>query len=144
MEGQVELIVGLIGGLIGFCVILIVCLVPIIGVWKTYTKAGQSGWASIIPIYNNYVIAKIVYGEKLGYIGIVGILIAYIPVIGTLASMIFWVYTWYYLFKAYNCTGGTAILYTIFPLIGFICIGFGKSSYIGVQDNMITQKLTKE
>src|SRR5438045_5035425 len=28
--------------------------------WKIFTKAGQPGWASIIPIYNLYVWCKIV------------------------------------------------------------------------------------
>jgi hypothetical protein len=28
--------------------------------WKIYTKAGQPGWACIIPIYNVYVMLKIV------------------------------------------------------------------------------------
>jgi hypothetical protein len=28
--------------------------------WKIYTKAGQEGWAAIIPIYNVYILLKIV------------------------------------------------------------------------------------
>jgi len=28
--------------------------------WKIFTKAGQPGWASIIPIYNWYILCKIV------------------------------------------------------------------------------------
>ena len=28
--------------------------------WKVFTKAGQPGWASIIPIYNLYIWCKIV------------------------------------------------------------------------------------
>jgi Family of unknown function (DUF5684) len=28
--------------------------------WKIYTKAGQPGWAAIIPIYNLYIWCKIV------------------------------------------------------------------------------------
>jgi hypothetical protein len=28
--------------------------------WKIFTKAGQPGWAAIIPIYNWYVLCKIV------------------------------------------------------------------------------------
>ncbi len=147
MEGQVEVITGLlgvIGVLIWFCVMLIIYVVPIIGLWKTYSKAGQSGWASIIPIYYAYVLGKIVYGEKLGYVGIIGIIINFIPVIGTIASLVFWMYTFYYLFKSFNCENGTSILFAFFAPIGWIYVGCGKSSYIGVQDNKITQMLTKE
>jgi hypothetical protein len=28
--------------------------------WKVFTKAGQPGWASLIPIYNIYIWCKIV------------------------------------------------------------------------------------
>ena len=31
----------------------------IASVWKLFTKAGQPGWAAIIPIYNVYMICKI-------------------------------------------------------------------------------------
>ena len=30
----------------------------IAAIWKVFTKAGEPGWASIIPIYNNYVHAQ--------------------------------------------------------------------------------------
>lgn len=29
------------------------------GFWKTFEKAGEPGWAAIIPIYNLYVLVKI-------------------------------------------------------------------------------------
>ena len=29
------------------------------GFWKTFEKAGEPGWAGIIPIYNLYVLVKI-------------------------------------------------------------------------------------
>ncbi|NOK12473.1 signal peptidase I [Corallococcus exercitus] len=30
------------------------------GMWKTFAKAGEPGWAAIVPIYNIYVWTKIV------------------------------------------------------------------------------------
>ncbi len=41
-------------------VALLIGLVLIVALWKVFTKAGQPGWASIIPIYNVYVWCKIV------------------------------------------------------------------------------------
>jgi len=29
------------------------------GIWKVFVKAGQPGWAAIIPIYNIYILLKI-------------------------------------------------------------------------------------
>ncbi len=43
-------------GALGILIYLAVIVVIIAGMWKTYAKAGQPGWASIIPIYNMYVL----------------------------------------------------------------------------------------
>ncbi|PYI95331.1 MAG: signal peptidase I [Verrucomicrobia bacterium] len=43
-------------GIIG----LLIALLVIVATWKVFTKAGQPGWASIIPIYNLYIWCKIV------------------------------------------------------------------------------------
>src|ERR1039458_3615966 len=46
-------------GLIFFLVGMAVAVVFIIGMWKVFTKAGQPGWAILIPIYNIYILLKI-------------------------------------------------------------------------------------
>lgn len=38
---------------------LAVTIVIFAGFWKTFEKAGEPGWAAIIPIYNFYILAKI-------------------------------------------------------------------------------------
>ena len=44
-------------------VFIVVCLaiavLMIAALWKVFRKAGQPGWASIIPIYNTYIMCKI-------------------------------------------------------------------------------------
>jgi hypothetical protein len=39
---------------------LLIGLLLIVAMWKVFTKAGQPGWASLIPIYNIYIWCKIV------------------------------------------------------------------------------------
>jgi hypothetical protein len=39
--------------MLGFMVLMIA------SVWKVFTKAGQPGWAAIIPFYNLYIMVKI-------------------------------------------------------------------------------------
>ena len=39
---------------------LLIALLLIVAMWKVFTKAGQPGWASLIPIYNLYIWCKIV------------------------------------------------------------------------------------
>jgi hypothetical protein len=38
---------------------LAIAVLIIAAMWKVFTKAGQPGWASLIPIYNLYVLCKI-------------------------------------------------------------------------------------
>lgn len=38
---------------------VILCVLVIAGLWKVFTKAGQPGWAAIIPIVNFYFLCKV-------------------------------------------------------------------------------------
>ncbi len=40
-------------------IVLAICIVIIAGVWKVFEKAGEPGWASLIPVYNIFVMLKI-------------------------------------------------------------------------------------
>jgi len=45
---------------IGFMLIwLAVVLVMVASLWKVFVKAGEPGWAAIVPIYNIFVLLKI-------------------------------------------------------------------------------------
>ena len=39
--------------------ILVIAVIMIVANWKVFTKAGKPGWASIIPLYNMYVMFEI-------------------------------------------------------------------------------------
>jgi len=43
-----------------FPILAALTILQIIATWLIYKKAGQPGWASIIPFYNFYVLLKIV------------------------------------------------------------------------------------
>lgn len=38
---------------------LVVIVVVVASFWKVFAKAGQPGWAAIIPFYNLYILCKI-------------------------------------------------------------------------------------
>ncbi|HKO56538.1 MAG TPA: DUF5684 domain-containing protein [Thermoanaerobaculia bacterium] len=46
-------------GVGGSIVVLLVAIFYIWVFWKVFEKAGEPGWAAIIPIYNLYVLCKI-------------------------------------------------------------------------------------
>jgi len=41
-------------------IMLFIAVFMIVSMWKIYEKAGQPGWASIVPIYNIIVYIKII------------------------------------------------------------------------------------
>ena len=51
-------ILAVLGGF--FFVIIAIAIFCIVCMWKVYSKAGQPGWAAIIPIYNLIVLLQIV------------------------------------------------------------------------------------
>jgi len=51
------------------------------GFWKTFEKAGEPGWAGIIPIYNLYVLVKISGNSRWWFI------LFFIPLINFIATV---------------------------------------------------------
>jgi hypothetical protein len=49
---------GLFGGLFGI-VMVAVFAVMIASMWKVFVKAGQPGWAALVPVYNLVTLLKI-------------------------------------------------------------------------------------
>lgn len=78
-------------GFLGTFWLLLVAFIVlnIVANWKIFTKAGQAGWASIIPFYNSYIEFKIYWGNGwLFLVPIVLSLFGFIPVIGTVLVVI--------------------------------------------------------
>src|ERR1700722_15112806 len=61
---------------------VIVVVVVIAGMWKVFTKAGKAGWAAIVPIYNTYMLLKIVNRPSWWLI------LFFIPVVNFVATIV--------------------------------------------------------
>jgi hypothetical protein len=60
---------GALCGLLCNCAVFLVFVVPTIaGMWKLFEKAGQPGWAAIIPFYNMFVLNQIARKEILWFV----------------------------------------------------------------------------
>ena len=93
---------------------LAVIFVVIAGIWKVFTKAGQPGWASLIPIYNVYVLTQIV--GKPGW----WILLFFIPVVNIVIAIILAIELAKAFGKGTGFGVGLAFLGVIFcPILGF-------------------------
>lgn len=49
---------------------LVIAILVIVAMWKIFKKAGEPGWKAIIPIYNNYILFKIVWDTKFFWISL--------------------------------------------------------------------------
>ena len=107
-------------------IILLVWVIQVIGMWKTFTKAGQAGWKCLIPIYNLVILFRV---AKISSWFVLGYLAGVIPVVGAFVVLALNIYLAINLSKAFGHGGGFAVgLFFLQPL--FICIlGFGKSEY---------------
>ena len=60
MQPHWLMIMGVLGGTwMGFLWSIFLIL-PMMGAWRVYEKANQIGWACLIPVYNFYILTKIV------------------------------------------------------------------------------------
>ena len=103
----------------------IFAILQIIGLWKVFTKAGQPGWAAIIPFYNIIVLLQIV-GKPWWYL-----LLIFIPC----ANFVFIIWGVILINNLLSKSFGQGIGFTlglIFLSPIFIPIlGFGNYTYLG-------------
>lgn len=113
---------GLSGGY-GFAMFLylVVFVVVIIGMWKTFEKAGKPGWAAIIPIYNCIVLLEIV-GKPLWWI-----ILLLIPFVNLIVAIMLC----HQLSLSYGQGLGMTLLLIFIPFIGWPMLGFGPARYLG-------------
>ena len=104
---------------------IIICLVfaaiSIAGTWKAFEKAGQPGWACLIPIYNSYIMLKI--GGKPGW----WLLLFLIP----LANIVFAIWTLNMISKSFGRDEGFTIGLVLLSFIFWPILGFGEAVYQG-------------
>jgi hypothetical protein len=98
---------------------LVIFLIIIAGMWKTYVKAGQPGWASIIPIYNLIVLMKIINKP------VWWVIFYFIPLINIIISFVMM----YELAKSFGKGVGYMLGLIFLPFIFYPMLGFGKAEY---------------
>ena len=96
-----------------------VVLLMIVGMWKVFTKAGEPGWAAIIPIYNFIVLLKVA-GKPAWWL-----LLMLIPV----ANFVVLIIMDLAIAKNFGKGGGFAAGLILLPPIFFPILGFGSAKY---------------
>ena len=131
--GYSEALLAFIMSYIGIIAVvaLVVYVLLIVAMWKIFTKAGEKGWKSIIPIYNSIILFKI-SGVSPWLILAIAVLYC-IPVIGVVAGSIILIYQIYMFAKSFGKGVGYTIL-LILPVtsnIAYLVLGLGDAKYVG-------------
>lgn len=136
-----DLATGLFAGAMIFVAVVIIIaaiivLLQIIGLWKILKKADQPGWGALIPIYNQYLLCKIV-GVSPWWILILCLspILVLIPIIGSLATMAATIYFTILLnvslARSFGKEDGFAVGLILLTPIFYLILGLGDSKYLG-------------
>ena len=108
------------GGIVTMIVYLAFMVLFIAGLWKTFTKAGEPGWAAIIPIYNLWVFVRIA-GRPWWFF-----ILCLIPLISIVAIVLP-----FDIAKMFGKGMGYGLGLLFLPFIFYPMLGFGDAQYGG-------------
>lgn len=89
--------------------------------WKIFTKAGQPGWAAIVPFYNLYVLLLIV--KRPGW----WIILMLIPCVNIVVMILIYLD----LARVFGKSSGFAIGLILLSVIFVPILAFGDAEYVG-------------
>lgn len=101
-------------------VAIVAVLLAIIGWWRVFTKAGKPGWASIVPIYNIYVLLQI--AGRPGW----WLLLYLVPFVNVVVHIVVAIDV----AKRFGQTTGFGVimLWLLMPF-GYMILGYGNATY---------------
>ena len=103
---------------------LVVGILVLVAQWRLYKKAGEHGWAALIPFYSQYVLVKITWGN--GWL----FLLYLVP----LGNVIFAIATNIKLARAFGKSGGYAVGLIFLSFIFLPMLAFGSAQYQGADE----------
>jgi hypothetical protein len=105
---------------IGMMVVwLAIAVLMIAALWKIFDKAGEPGWAAIIPVYNLYILLKI--AGRPGW----WLLLFFIPFVNFIISIIVSID----IAKRFGKGTGFALGLVFLPFIFYPMLAWGDASY---------------
>ena len=99
--------------------------------WCIFTKAGQPGWAAIIPFYNMYVLLQVAGkpGWWLIWFILPALPIPIVNVILSIVSVIFTIIVWAAVCERFGKGGGFVVGVILLGVIFIPILGFGSAQY---------------
>jgi hypothetical protein len=109
------------GSLISTLFSLVIVVIMLASMWKLFAKAGQPGWAAIVPIYNTLVLLRIA-GRPWWWL-----LLMLIPLVNIVIAIIVYID----LAKSFGKGVGFALGLLFLSVIFFPILAFGSARYLG-------------
>ena len=103
------------GGIVG----LVIAVLMVVSLWKVFAKAGEPGWAAIVPLYNTIVLLKIA-GKPIWWI-----VLLIIPIVNLILLFIVAVSIAQRFGKGTGFGVGLALL----PFVFYPMLAFGDTQY---------------
>ena len=100
---------------------LAIAVIGIIAGWKIFTKAGQPGWAVLIPIYNAIVLMRVIGRPWWWIFGFI------VPILNIVVGIVVSLD----LAKSFGRGTGFGIGLWLLPFIFGLILGFGSDTYRG-------------
>jgi len=131
---------GIVGGMLATIGIfaLAVYILLIIAWWKIFVKAGEKGWKAIIPIYNTYILCRIVNLNFWIYLILIpfclGILTAVAPslsIVATIYTIVIDVLLAIKLGEAFKKSTAFKVGLVLLAPIFYLILAFGDSKFHG-------------
>ena len=138
LQSQLEMF-GLLGGGV-YAVVFALLAAMLVGMWKMFVKAGQPGWAAIVPFYNDSVLVDIC-GLPATYKYYLWLGIALMPLAGGCFGVapVAAIIVRYFMLRVLLASFGrpneplNVVGALLFPYVTYPSIGFGSDTYLGVQ-----------
>ena len=107
---------------IGYIIVMLVIAAFFIACyWKIFTKAGQPGWAAIVPIYNLYILLQIV-GRPAWWI-----ILYLIPCVNIVVAILVYLD----LARVFGKSTGFGIGLILLSIVFIPILAFGDAEYTG-------------
>ena len=119
-----------------FLIMLIGYIVWKVAYWKIFSKAGEKGWKSLIPIYDQYVLCRIVGVSPWWLLicaasGILSSISGFFATLFAAVSIYFFILVAISLARSFDKSDGFGIVTFFFRVICFCILAFDKSKYLG-------------
>ena len=103
-------------------------IIGAIGLWKMFEKAGEPGWAGIIPFYRQYKLCEKVMNDPWYWVRLI---VVCVPFVGWIAAIYFAYQISKATAQAYGKPESWAWGYLLLPPVFWALTGFDSSAYYG-------------